>query len=209
MQKKRMPVFFQCLFVFLFIMPLAYGQKKSRFSLKEGSSLQPKLDIIRAPEFKDSKQGIGGCGYWGVVSLEFELNDKKDEWIDELEVYCLILAEQKGGVAVVLEQAYRYINVCCDEKNRVNLYITPSFFRRYLDNSNKPDMRKLSAYLEVRVDGSPIHKSPIVNTATGIPKDWYQKVGRFKKISNVLLSKSKTPFAHLDSDYYLYELPSQ
>lgn len=204
-----MPVFLQCLFVFLFMMPLAYGQKKSRFSLKEGSSLQPKLDNVRAPEFKDSKQGIGGCGYWGVVSLEFELTDKKDVWIDELEVYCLILAELKGGVAVVLEQAYRYIDVRGGEKNRVNLYITPTFFRKHLDNSNKPDMRKLSVYMEVRVDGSPIHKSPIVNTASGLPKDWYQKIGRFKKIPNSLLPKSKTPFAHLDSDYYLYEIPSQ
>jgi len=68
-------------------------------------------------------------------------------------------------------------------------------------------MSKVSVYVEVRVDGSAIHKNPLINTATGLPKDWYLQVGRIKRIKHALLPKSKTPFASLDFDYYLYELP--
>jgi hypothetical protein len=64
-------------------------------------------------------------------------------------------------------------------------------------------------YVELRVNGSPLHRNPIVNTATGIPRDWFQKVGNAMKVSNALLLKSKTPFADLDYDYYLYEVPGQ
>jgi len=204
-----MPVFYQCLLVFLLLIPLAYGQRRSRFSVKEGGSLKLKLETMRAPEFKDSKQGIAGCAHWGVVSLDFELDNDKDEWVDELEVYCLILAQQKGGTAVALEQSFRYMDVCGGDKNHVLLFITPTFFRRYLDNSKRPDTSKLSAYVELRVGGSPIHKSPIFNTAAGLPKDWYQQAGRIKRIANALLPKSRTPFASVDFDYYLYELPAE
>jgi len=195
--------------VFLLLIPLAYGQKRSRFSVKEGGSLKIKLESMRAPEFKDSMQGIAACAHWGVISLEFELDNTKDEWIDELEVYCLVLAQQKGGTAVVLEQSFSFMDVCGGDKNRVLLFITPNFFRRYLDNSKRPDMSKLSAYVELRVGGSPIHKSPIVISASGLPKDWYQQAGRLKRISNALLPKSRTPFASLDYDYFLYELPKE
>jgi hypothetical protein len=177
--------------------------------VKEGGSLKLKLETMRAPEFKDSKQGIAGCAHWGVVSLDFELDNDKDEWVDELEVYCLILAQQKGGTAVALEQSFRYMDVCGGDKNHVLLFITPTFFRRYLDNSKRPDTSKLSAYVELRVGGSPIHKSPIFNTAAGLPKDWYQQAGRIKRIANALLPKSRTPFASVDFDYYLYELPAE
>ena len=209
MHKRSMPVFYQCLLVFLLLIPLAYGQRRSRFSVKEGGSLKLKLETMRAPEFKDSKQGIAGCAHWGVVSLDFELDNNKDEWVDELEVYCLILAQQKGGTAVALEQSFRYMDVCGGDKNHVLLFITPTFFRRYLDNSKRPDTSKLSAYVELRVGGSPIHKSPIFNTAAGLPKDWYQQAGRIKRIANALLPKSRTPFASVDFDYYLYELPAE
>lgn len=209
MHKRSMPVLYQCLLVFLLLIPLAYGQRRSRFSVKEGGSMKLKLETMRAPEFKDSKQGIAGCAHWGVVSLDFELDNDKDEWVDELEIYCLILAQQKGGTAVALEQSFRYMDVCGGDKNHVLLFITPSFFRRYLDNSKRPDTSKLSAYVEIRVGGSPIHKSPIFNTATGLPKDWYQQAGRIKRIPNALLPKSRTPFASLDFDYYLYELPTE
>ncbi|MDD3953834.1 MAG: hypothetical protein PHY82_07960 [Lentisphaeria bacterium] len=209
MHKRSMPVFYQCLLVFLLLIPLAYGQRRSRFSVKEGGSLKLKLETMRAPEFKDSKQGIAGCAHWGVVSLDFELDNDKDEWVDELEVYCLILAQQKGGTAVALEQSFRYMDVCGGDKNHVLLFITPTFFRRYLDNSKRPDTSKLSAYVELRVGGSPIHKSPIFNTAAGLPKDWYQQAGRIKRIANALLPKSRTPFASVDFDYYLYELPAE
>jgi len=191
------------------IIPLAYGQRRSRFSIKEGGGLKLNLETMRAPEFKDSKQGISGCGYCGVISLDFELDNKKDEWVDELEVYCLVVAQKKGGTAVALEQSFRYMDVSGGEKNRVQLFITPTFFRRYLDNSKRPDMSKLSAYVELRVGGSPIHKNPIINTAPGLPKDWYQQVGRIKRIANALLPKSRTPFASVDFDYYLYELPAE
>lgn len=209
MHKRSMPVFYQCLLVFLLLIPLAYGQRRSRFSVKEGGSLKLKLETMRAPEFKDSKQGIAGCAHWGVVSLDFELDNDKDEWVDELEVYCLILAQQKGGTAVALEQSFRYMDVCGGDKNHVLLFITPTFFRRYLDNSKRPNTSKLSAYVELRVGGSPIHKSPIFNTAAGLPKDWYQQAGRIKRIANALLPKSRTPFASVDFDYYLYELPAE
>lgn len=106
MHKRSMPVFYQCLLVFLLLIPLAYGQRRSRFSVKEGGSLKLKLETMRAPEFKDSKQGIAGCAHWGVVSLDFELDNDKDEWVDELEVYCLILAQQKGGRLLLLNSLF-------------------------------------------------------------------------------------------------------
>jgi len=207
MHRWRLPVIYCCLLVCLLSIPFAYGQRRSRFSVKEGGSLKLNLETMRAPEFKDSKQGISGCAYWGVVSLEFELDNKKDEWIDELEVYCLVLAQQKGGTAVALEQSFRYMDVCGGEKNRVQLFITPTFFKRYLDSGKRPDMSKLSAYVEIRMGGVALHKNPITSTATGLPKDWYQQVGRIKRIANALFPKSKTPFASVDFDYYLYELP--
>jgi hypothetical protein len=207
MHIRRMPIPCTCLLAFLFLLPLLYGQRRGKFSAKEGASLKLKLETMRAPDFKDSKQGIGGRANWGVVSLEFELDNRKDEWVDELEVYCLVLAQQKGGTAVALEQSFRYMDVCGGDKNRVLLFITPSFFNRYLDAGKRPDMSKLSAYIEIRVDGTAIHRNPIFNTATGLPKDWYQQIGRIKRVNHALLPKSKTPFASLDFDYYLYELP--
>jgi hypothetical protein len=195
------------LLLFLLLLPLAWGQGKTRFSIKEGATLKLKLETMRAPDFKDSAQGISGRSQWGVLSLEFELANRKDEWVDELEVYCLVLAQQKGGTVVALEQSFQYMDVCGGERNRVQLFITPTFFSRYMDSGKRPDMSKLSAYMEIRVGGSPIHKNLIISTATGLPKDWYQQVGRVKRINNALFPKSKTPFASLDFDYYLYELP--
>lgn len=207
MHTRRLPVSCTCLLAFLLLVPLLYGQRRTRFSIKEGASLKLKLETMRAPDFKDSKQGISGRANWGVVSLEFELDNRKDEWVDELEIYCLVLAQQRGGTAVALEQSFRYMDVCGGDKNRALFFITPSFFNRYLDAGKRPDMSKVSVYVEVRVDGSAIHKNPLINTATGLPKDWYQQVGRIKRIKHALLPKSKTPFASLDFDYYLYELP--
>lgn len=193
----------------IFVSSFCQAQRKTRFSIKEsGSGLKPKLESRRAPEFKDSKRGMSALGYWGVIDLEFELDNRKDEWLDELEVYCLVLAMPRGSGGVVLEQTFRYMDVRGGEKNNLNLFITPNFFRRHMD-SNKPDMSRLSVYLELRMNGSPLHRNPIVNTATGVPRDWFQKVGNAKKIPNALLLKSKTPFADLDYDYYLYEVPGQ
>ncbi|MDD3694854.1 MAG: hypothetical protein PHG44_02670 [Lentisphaeria bacterium] len=193
----------------LFVSNLSQAQRRPRFSVKEsGSGLKLKLESRRAPEFKDSKRGVGGLGYWGVINLEFELDNRKDEWLDELEVYCLVLAMPRGGGGVKLEETFRYMDLRGGEKNNLVLFITPNFFRRHMD-SNRPDMSKLSVYVELRVNGSPLHRNPIVNTATGIPRDWFQKVGNAMKVSNALLLKSKTPFADLDYDYYLYEVPGQ
>ncbi len=193
----------------VFLSPLAWGQRRSSFSVKEsGSGPKLKLETLRGPEFKDSRYSSSAAGYWGVINLEFELNNKKDEWIDELEVFCKILIETKNGKGLVLENSFFYVDVCGGDKNRVVLYIPPNFFRRHLELS-KPDMNKTNVYLELRVEGKPIHKNVIIQTNTRIPKDWYGKTDRYRTLNNVILLKSKTPFAPLDYDYYLLERPGQ
>lgn len=207
-KKQNAIAFVKVFLLILLASHCVYAQRRGRFSIKEGSSgIKPKVESIRAPEFKDSKQGISGCGYWGAITVEFELQNRKDDWIDELEVYCLLLVERRNGGPLALEDSFRYMNVRGGEKNRVVVYINPTFFRRY-QNVNRPDMNRVSAYIELRVDGTPIHRAPILNTASGIPKDWYQQASQVKRIPNALQAKSKTPFATLDMDYYLYEVPA-
>lgn len=206
---QRIRVFGLLALAVLFLSPLAWGQRRSKFSVKEsGSGPKLKLETVRGPEYKDSRYGSGAAGYWGAINLEFELDNKKDEWIDELEVYCKILIETKDGKGLVLENSFFYIDVCCGDKNRVVLYIPPTFFRRHLEVS-RPDMKKINVYMELRVDGSPIHRNVIVETNTRIPKDWYKMTDRYRTLTNIILLKSKTPFAPLDYDYYILERPGQ
>jgi len=204
-----MRVFSRLILALLFLSPWSWSQSRNKFTLKEsGIGPKLKLETVRGPEYKDSRHGTAAAGYWGVINLEFELTNKKDEWIDELEVYCKILIETKDGKGLVLENSFFYVDVCCGDKNRVVLYIPPSFFRRHLE-INRPDMKKTNVYLELRVDGAPIHKNVIVETNTKIPRDWYKMTDRYKSLSNVILLKSKTPFAPLDYDYYILERPGQ
>lgn len=167
-----------------------------------------KLESERSPDFKDSKKGNAALAYWGVISLEqLELDLNKFEFLEELEVYILVLLDRKPRTALVFEQSFLFKDVEGNLKHNAKFYFSPVFFRKHLE-STRVDTNKMSVYMELRVDKKPIHREVIASTQTGMPKDWFQQLRGATPIKDEILPKSKTPFASLDFDYYMYEKPT-
>lgn len=167
-----------------------------------------KLESERSPDFKDAKKGNAALAYWGVISLEqLELDLGKFEFVDELEVYVLALLDRKPRSAQVFEQSFLFKDVEGGTKHNAKFYLPPTFFRKHLE-STRVDVNKVSVYVELRIDKKPIHREVIVNTQTGMPKDWFQQLRGATPVKDEILPKSKTPFASLDYDFYMYEKPT-
>lgn len=180
--------------------PLAMAQR-SRVDTKITSL---KFESERTPSFKDSNRGSQGSREtWCRIDLAFDTKGARNGWLDEVEVFWMILAESDvSSKPLVMTQSVFYTDVE-DGKHAACIYLKPKFFKRYI-GSSRIDSRKLSVYVEIRVDGQRVAREEIKSNR--IPNGWYNKAeaaGRI--IQSELLPKSKTPFAPLDYDYYEHE----
>ncbi len=180
--------------------PLAMAQR-SRVDVKVTSL---KFETERTPSFKDSSRGSQGArDMWCRVDLAYDTKGARNGWLDEVEVFWMVLAESDvSSKPLVMTQSVFYTDVE-DGKHIACIYLKPRFFKRYI-GSSRIDSRKLSVYVEIRVDGQRVAREEIKTNR--VPDGWYNKAEAAGRIlQNELLPKSKTPFAPLDYDFYEHE----
>jgi hypothetical protein len=184
----------------LLIAPAAMAQR-SRTDVKITSL---KFDNERTPSFKDSNRGSQGSrDMWCRIDLAFDTKGASGGWIDEIEIFWLVLAESdQYSKPLVMTQSVFYTDVE-DGKHSACIYLKPKFFKRYL-GSSRVDTRKLSVYAEIRIAGQRVAREE--RKTNRMPDGWYNKAEAAGRIlSSELLPKSRTPFAALDYDYYEHE----
>ncbi|HOG51281.1 MAG TPA: hypothetical protein PKY10_11895 [Lentisphaeria bacterium] len=168
----------------------------------EGSISKLKCYNERTPSFPASIQGNKGSrDDWCRIDLEFETKTGPNEgWIDEIEVKWAVLAEvstEKRAIFMTLSTFYTDVE---DGKHNACVYIKPKFFKRHL-KSNRPVLNRLSLYAEILVDGQVVARQE-VKSSNRVPNNWFRHPGG---LTNELLPKRLTPFAHFDYDYYEHE----
>lgn len=180
--------------------PLAMAQR-SRVDVKITSL---KFESERTPSFKDSSRGNQGArDMWCRIDLTFDTKGARNGWLDEVEVFWMVLAESDvSSKPLVMTQSVFYTDVQ-DGKHAACVYLKPKFFRRYI-GSSRIDSRKLSVYAEIRIDGQRVAREEVKSNR--VPDGWYNKAEAAGRIlQSELLPKSRTPFAALDYDYYEHE----
>jgi hypothetical protein len=202
------------LLVLSMLLPVSTVMAQSKKIRLKPNSGKVKVENVRTPDFKDSKKGSNGNGgYWTAIEVEFELDGKKDEWLDSLEIFYRVLIHRKDNDKFILaERSIDYNDIQGGKKLFAVAYLKPNFTRRYF-NSKTADPGAISVYIEIRSDGVPIQKKTelITVTGNGVPKDWFsgKRLENVRVVSDVIFRKSETPFAALDYDYYLDEKPAR
>lgn len=180
--------------------PFALAQR-SRVDVKITSL---KFENQRTPSYKDSAQGGQGAkDSWCRIDLAFDTKGASNSWLGELEVYWIVMAESDvSAKPIVMTQSVFYTDVE-DGRHNACIYLKPKFFSRYL-GSPRIDPRKLSVYVELRIDGQRVAREE--RKSSRAPDGWYNKAESAGRIIQYeLLPKSRTPFAPLDYDYYEHE----
>jgi len=202
------------LLVLSMLLPVSTVMAQSKKIRLKPNSGKVKVESVRTPDFKDSKKGSNGNGgYWTAIEVEFELDGRKDEWLDSLEIFYRVLIHRKDNDKFILaERSIDYNDIQGGKKLFAVAYLKPNFSRRYF-TSKTADTGAISVYIEIRSDGVPIQKKTelITVTGNGVPKDWFsgKRLENVRVVSDVIFRKSETPFAALDYDYYLDEKPAR
>ena len=157
-----------------------------------------KIAIEKTPKTKGSRNGSSGSGAeW--IALKAQVYVSGQKWLDEFEARWNVLVDcgsKKKPILLPLNTKFVHLE---KGKNYISAFVHPTFFKKYLDTESV-NTSKISATLDVAVNGKVVARK-----SKGSKAGLIATPAKCKVESNVLLPRSKTPFADVDFDYYATE----
>ena len=158
-----------------------------------------------APSSKDAK--------WLEVDVKFDMPQKdKDapKFVDELTANYFILLNNKAtsedGKATLLTGAITHGDVHLDKDLHVGAFVSPQTLARFFDDNTPTTANQAFINIGVTIsDASGViarHDQKNGDIGTG-KTPWWENADKYNVVSDRVLSKDATPFAHLAWDYYL------
>ncbi len=174
-----------------------------------------KGEFLGSPDIPGyAKKGSSGKkAQWLEVDVKFDMPQKdKDgpKFGDELTVNYFILLNNKDssedGKATLLTGAITHVDIHFDKDLHVGAFVSPQTLARFF-NDNTPNTAN-QAFINIGVTISDatgvIARHDQKNGDIGTSKTpWWENSDKYNVVSDRVLSKDATPFAHLAWDYYL------
>ena len=174
-----------------------------------------KGEFLGSPDISGyAKKGSSGKkAQWLEVDVKFDMPQKdKDgpKFGDELSVNYFILLNNKDasedGKATLLTGAITHVDIHFDKDLHVGAFVSPQTLARFF-NDNTPNTAN-QAFINIGVTISDatgvIARHDQKNGDIGTSKTpWWDNSDKYNVVSDRVLSKDATPFAHLAWDYYL------
>lgn len=163
-----------------------------------------KVLSIKTPKYSDNKHSVKND--WGLVVVELatKAGDKKDPWLDSLQVVFKVLVEDRRGNAVVLTRKIDYQDVPDGNAHHAAALLTPMFIQRFME-AKQLHKDKISVYVELIVNGVKMDSYNATRSRHTKAQDWYRERGSKSLADQYFLPPSMTPYYGIDYDYYLCE----
>ena len=150
---------------------------------------------------------------WLEVDVKFDMPQKEKsgpKFVDELTVNYFILLNNKGasedGKSTLLTGAITHVDVHLDKDLHVGAFVSPQSLFRFFGDRIPATANQAFINIGVSIsDASGViarHDQKNGDIVTG-KTAWWENTDKYNVVSDRVLSKDATPFAHLAWDYYL------
>ena len=156
------------------------------------------------PDAKDVK--------WLEVDVKFDMKQEKKggpKFADELTVNYFILLNNKAtneeGKATLLTGAITHVDVHYDKDLHVGAFVSYQTLSRFLGDkvASNPKQALINIGVTISDSSGEIARKQMNGEISPDKTPWWENSEKYNVVSDRVLSKNATPFAHLDWDYFL------
>jgi len=159
------------------------------------------INYIRSPKFEDTSDSRAKPRdrEWLQVRCEYETDDGRGGWIDEVTLEWSVAVVPKSGKPVICKRQVTYVDIA-DGNHHAVMYIRPGFMRRYYED-RRIGNRDVAVYVEARIPGA--NPATYEYSKGKMPREWWRYEEPQVVVKQTeLLNRMETPFAPLDYDFY-------
>jgi len=170
------------------------------------------LDSPSIPGYVKKGGPAGKKPQWLEVDVKFDMDQKdKDgpKFADELMVNYFILLDNEtvgeDGKATLLTGAITHVDIHYDKDLHVGAFVSPQTLFRFFGERIPATSNQAFINIGVTIsDASGVIARKQMNGEISSDKTpWWENTEKYNVVSDRVLSKDATPFAHLAWDYYL------
>ena len=174
-----------------------------------------KGEFLASPEIPGyaKKSSSGKKPQWLEIDVKFDMPVKdKDapKFVDELTVNYFILLNNKAssedGKATLLTGGITHVDIHFDKGLHVGAFVSPQTLARFFNDKTPTTANQAFINIGVTIsDASGViarHDQKNGDIST-VKTPWWENPDNYNVVSDRVLSKDATPFAHLAWDYYL------
>ena len=178
----------------------AQGRGDARIQFKE-------MDIRfqRSPDFKDDgyeKAQVADELEWLQIVVEYATETRGSEgWLDGLTLKWHVLMLGGKTERLYFTETVDYMDIIDDDEHFAIVYLRPRAIRRHFEERGKVTPRDIAVYVEALVNNVRVADYTYNKTRQNLPDNWWRSP-KLNKVDNALLSRDKTPFAHMDYDFF-------
>ena len=173
-----------------------------------------KGEFLGSPDIPGyAKKGSSGKkAQWLEVDVKFDMPQKdKDgpKFGDELTVNYFILLNNKDasedGKATLLTGAITHVDIHFDKDLHVGAFVSPQTLARFFNDKtpNTANQALINIGVTISDSSGEIARKQMNGDLSPDKTPWWENSEKYNVVSDRVLSKDATPFAHLDWDYYL------
>lgn len=170
------------------------------------------LDIntgLRSPTFDAyDRQRPARQFQWVQIMAEFETRGGEEGWIDNLTFDWHVLLIDGRVPRLLFTESVTYMDVQSGETHNAVVYIRPRPILRYYHDRGRITRRNILVHMNVKVGNFVIGSFSFPEAPPDpIPPRWWENP-RVNLVQGALVSRDKTPFAHVNFDFYPYIRPA-
>jgi len=173
-----------------------------------------KGEFLGSPDIPGyAKKGSSGKkAQWLEVDMKFDMPQKdKDgpKFGDELTVNYFILMNNKDasedGKATLLTGAITHVDIHFDKDLHVGAFVSPQTLARFFNDKtpNTANQALINIGVTISDASGEIARKQMNGDLNPDKTPWWENPDKYNVVSDRVLSKDATPFAHLAWDYYL------
>jgi hypothetical protein len=173
-----------------------------------------KGEFLGSPDIPGyAKKGSSGKkAQWLEVDVKFDMPQKdKDgpKFGDELTVNYFILLNNKDasedGKATLLTGSISHVDIHFDKDLHVGAFVSPQTLARFFNDKtpNTANQALINIGVTISDSSGEIARKQMNGDLSPDKTPWWENPDKYNVVSDRVLSKDATPFAHLAWDYYL------
>lgn len=165
------------------------------------------LDIRfqKSPDFKDDgyeRARLADQLKWLQLVIEYStLTRGGDGWLDAMTLKWHVLLLEGKTERLYFTETVNYRDIKDGDKHYAIVYLRPRAIRRYFEEKGRVSPRNVAVYVEVLVNNVRVAEFSENQTGTSLPENWWRSP-TLNRVDNALLSRDKTPFGHMDYDFF-------
>lgn len=173
-----------------------------------------KGEFLGSPDIPGyAKKGSSGKkAQWLEVDVKFDMKQEDKEgpkFGDELTVNYFILLNNKDasedGKATLLTGAITHVDIHFDKDLHVGAFVSPQTLARFFNDKtpNTANQALINIGVTISDSSGEIARKQMNGDLSPDKTPWWENPDKYNVVSDRVLSKDATPFAHLAWDYYL------